>query len=113
MRFNSYKKSSLKQINFEGRKPSNIIPAFTDKREFSFSFAFFSEEEINVLKTTTSGFKMTITISEEGKSEEEPKMITKEYVFGEQQVCFIESFNPNTTYLMKIRIEHLNDGLCA
>ena len=48
--------ASLKFIDFEERKPTNIIPSFTEKGELSLSFTFFSKDEVEGLKGADSPF---------------------------------------------------------
>ena len=62
------KEVSLKHINFEERKPRSLIPSFTEKGELSLSFAFFDEDEAEVLKEVDSPFEveMEVKVWEEG-----------------------------------------------
>lgn len=106
------KEASLKWIDFEERKPTNIAPSFTEKGEFSLSFAFFSDDEINVLRAATNlSLELVIKIWDKGKGEDDAKTLTKSIACGSAQLCFSSSFSGGTTYCMKMRIE--NSDICS
>ena len=50
------KEELLKSIDFEERKPTDLVPSFTEKGELSFSFTFFSKDEVEGLKGADSPF---------------------------------------------------------
>ena len=64
---------SMKFIDFEERKPTNLIPSFTKKGELSVSFTFFSEAEVDVLKDVDSPFEVEVKMWEKGYEEETSK----------------------------------------
>ena len=44
------REASLKFIDFEERKQTDLILSFTEKGELSLSFTFFNKDEVEVLK---------------------------------------------------------------
>ena len=58
------KEASLKFIDFEERKPTNVVPLFTEKGKLSLSFTFFDEDETKVLKEIDSPFEVEVKMWE-------------------------------------------------
>ena len=77
------REASLKFIDFEERKPTNLIPSFTEKGELSLSFAFFSEDEVDVLKELKPRFEVEVKVWEKGHEENTSRTLTKKLTLGE------------------------------
>ena len=104
---NAERGASLKFIDFEERKPTNMVHSFTRKGELSLSFAFFSEDEVEVLKGVDSPFWMEVKMWEKGQEEGTSKTLTNEFTLGsDEPVCFRSPFTASTTYSLKMRIVH-------
>ena len=98
---------SLKFIDFEERKPTNLVPSFTKNGELSLSFAFFSEDEVDVLKGVDSPFEVEVKMWEKGHEEDTPKTLTKVLTLGsDEPVCIRSTFMASTTYCLEMRIAH-------
>ena len=101
------KEASLKHINFEERKPRSFVPSFTEKGELSLSFAFFDEDEAEVLKEVDSPFEVEVKVWEKGHGEDTSRTLTKELTLGSDELIFLRStFTASTTYSLKTRIVH-------
>ena len=99
--------ASLKPIDFEDRKLTNVILSFTKKGELSLSFTFFNEDEEEVLKGVDSPFEVEVKIWKKGHEEEPSKILTKEFTLGsDEHVCFRSTFAASITYCLKMRIVH-------
>ena len=48
------REASLECIDFEERKPTDLVPSFTEKGELSLLFSFFNGDEVEVLKNVDS-----------------------------------------------------------
>ena len=99
---------SLKVIDFEERKARSLIPSFTKKGELSLSFAFFDEDEAEVLKEFDLHFEVEVIVWEKGHEEDTSKTFTKELTLGsgDEPICFRNTFTASTTYCLKMRIAH-------
>lgn len=73
---------SLKLINFEERKPSNFIISFTNRGGISFSFSFFSNNEIEVLKQYDLLMKLTIITGKRITTKIPEKLFLESIDFG-------------------------------
>ena len=93
---------------FEERKPTNLIPSFTEKWELSLSFAFFNEDEVEVLKELKPRFEVEMKVWEKGHEEESTsRTLTKEFTLGhDEPICFRSTFAGSTTYCLNARIAH-------
>ena len=104
------KEASLESINFEERKPRSLIPSFTEKGELSLSFAFFDEDEAEVLKEVDSPCKVKVEVKvwEKGREEDTSRTLTKELTLGsgDEPICIRSTFTASTTYCLKMRIVH-------
>ena len=60
----------MKFIDFEERKPTNLIPLYTEKGELSLSFTSFNGDEVDVLKGIVSPFEVEAKVWEKGNEEE-------------------------------------------
>ena len=76
------KEASLNHIDFEERKPRSLIPSFTEKGELSLSFAFFDEDEVEVLKEVDSPFEVEVKMWKKGHGEDTSRTLTKELTLG-------------------------------
>ena len=57
----------MELINFEGRKPTNLVPSFSKKGDLSLSFTFFNEDEREALKSADSSpFEVEVKMWEKG-----------------------------------------------
>ena len=100
------KEASLKFIDFEEKKSTNIIPSFTEKGELSLSFTFFSEDEVEILKDLDSSFEVEVKMWEKDK-ENTLKTLTRKLTLGKDEAaCFREIFTASTIYRLKMRIIH-------
>ena len=96
---------SLELIYFEKRKPTDLVPSFTEKGELSLSFSFFSEDEVEVLKGVDSHFEEEVKIWEKGHEDETSKTFAKDFTLGsDEAICFKSTFTARTTYCLKMRI---------
>ena len=102
------KEASLKFIDFEERKARSLIPSFTEKGELSLSFAFFDEDEVEVLKDVDSPFEVEVKVWEKGYGESTSRTLTKELTLGsgDEPIFFRSTFAVSTTYCLKMRIVH-------
>ena len=101
------KEASLKVIDFEERKPADLVISFTDKGELSLSFTFFSEDEVDVLKDIDLPLKVEVKMWDKGHEEDTPKTLTKVLTLGsDEPVCFRSIFMTSTTYCLKMKIVH-------
>ena len=93
--------------HFEERKPTKVVPSFTEKGELSLSFPFFSEDEVEVLKDVDLHFDVEIKVWEKGHEANTSKILTKEFTLGsDEPVWFRSTFTASTMYCLKIRIVH-------
>ena len=99
------REASLKFIDFEERKSTDLVPSFTEKGELSLSFAFFSEDEVEVLKGVDSPFEVEVTLWEKDKEDGTSKTFTKKIFLGEP-VCFRSTFTARTAYCLRMKIAH-------
>ena len=98
---------SLEFIEFEERKPTFLIPSFTEKGELSLSFTFFSEDEVEALKDVGSPFEVEVNVWEKGHGKGTSRTLTKKLTLGsDEPVCFKDAFTASTTYSLKMRIVH-------
>ena len=102
------KEASLKSIDFEERKPKSLIPSFTEKGDLSLSFAFFDEDEAEVLKEVDSHFEVEVKVWEKGHEEDTSRILTKELTLGsgDEPICFKSTFTASTAYFLKMKIIH-------
>ena len=101
------KEASLKPIDFEERKPMNLVPSFTKQGELSVSFGFFDEDEVEVLKEVCFQFKVEVEVWEKGHEEGTSRTFAKELTLGNNGlVCFMGSFTESTAHCLKMRIVH-------
>ena len=97
----------LKLIEFEGRKPANLVPSFTEKGELALSFTFFSEDEVEALKDVDSPFEAEVKVWEKGHEEGTSKTLGKKMILGsDEAVCIRNTFTASTSYCLKVRIAH-------
>ena len=52
------KEASMKFIDFEERKPTELVPSFTNKGELSFTF--FNEDDVKALKDVDTPFEVEV-----------------------------------------------------
>ena len=104
------RKISLKVL--EERKPRSLIPSFKEEGELSLSFAFFDEDEVEVLKEVDSPFEVEAKVWEKGHEEDTSRTPTKELTLGsgDEPICFRSTFTASTTYCLKMRIVHQGIG---
>ena len=96
----------LKQVDFEERRPIDLVPLFTGKGELSLSFSFFSEDEKEVLKEVKTLFEVKVKVWEKGQ-ERSSNTLTKKITFeSEEPIYFRSTFTENATYCLKMRIVH-------
>ena len=101
------KEAALKSIAFEERKPRRLIPSFTEKGELSLSFAFFDEDEVEILKEVDSPFEVEVEVWEKGHEEDTSRTLTKEHTLGsDEPIYFRSTFTASTAYCLKMRIVH-------
>ena len=103
------REASLEFIDFEERKPKNLIPSFTKKGEFSLSSEFFDKDEIDLLEEFGLGMRVEAKVWEKSRGEDSSKTLTKEYTLRSNElVCLKDGFIASTTYCLKTRIHHKN-----
>ena len=101
------KGASLEFIDFEERKPTDLVSSFTEKGELSLSFTFFNEDEEEVLKDVDSPFEVDVNTWEKGNEEDTSRTLTKEFTLGsDEPIFFMSPFTASTTYYLKMRIVH-------
>ena len=102
------KEASLKAIDFEERKLTNLIPLFTKKGEFSLSFTFFDEDEVEALKEVDSPFEVEVEVWEKDYKEDTSRTITKKLTLGSggEPIFLRSTFTASTAYCLKMRIVH-------
>ena len=101
------KVDSMKYIDFEERKPTDLVPSITETGDFSLSFTFFSEDEEKVLKRVDSSFEVEVEIWEKGHEEETSKRLKNKLTIGSvEPIIFRFIFTGNRTYCFKVRIVH-------
>ena len=99
------KEASLKFMDFEERKPTDLVPSFTEKGELSLSFTFFDEDEVEVLKDVDSPFEVEVKMWKKGHEEKTSKSLTKEFTLGsDEPIYFTSTFAASITYCLKMRI---------
>ena len=98
--------ASLEVIDFEERKPRSLIPSFTEKGELSLFFAFFDEDEAEVLKKFNSPFEVEVKMWVKGHEKGTSRKFIKELTpgNGDGPICFRSTFMASTTYCLKMRI---------
>ena len=105
-----YELKTERKASFEvlgERKPTNLIPSFTEKGELSLSFTFFNEDEVEIFKEVDSPFEVEVKMWEKGNEEDTSSILTKDLTLGSDEPIFFKStFTANTTYSMKMRIVH-------
>ena len=106
--FEVEKEVSLKSIDFEERRPMSLIPSFTEKGEFLLSFAFFDEDEVEVLKEVGSHFEAEVKVWEKGHEEDTSRTLTKELTLGsgDEPIFLRSTFAASTTYCLNARIAY-------
>ena len=101
------KEVSLKYIDFEGRKPTDFVVSSAVNGEVSFSFAFFSADELDVLRPLNLSLKVELSIWEKDLDEGSAKTLTTKYIIGDSRTPFgSDVFASSTTYCLKMRIEN-------
>ena len=101
------KVTSMEYICFDKRKPTELIPLFTEKGEFSLSFTFFSKAEKEVLKGLPLTFEVEVVIWKKDDDKKLGRKLTNKYTLeNDVPVCFRSTFSASTTYRMKMRIVH-------
>ena len=102
------KEAALEVIDFEGRKPRSLIPSFTEKGDLSLSFAFFDEDEVEVLKEIDSPSKVEVKVWEKGHGEGTSRTLTGKLTLGscDEPICLRSTFTASTTYCLEMRIVH-------
>ena len=102
---------SLTVIGFEERKPGNLAISFTKKGELSLSFAFFNENDAELLKGVEFPLRVEAKLWEDGHEEDTSKMLANEYYYGMDGPIYLRnSFISSTTYHLKIKIVHLGSS---
>ena len=102
------KEASLKSIDFGERKLRSLISSFTEKGELSLSFAFFDEDEAEVLKDVDSHFEVEVKVWAKGHEEDTSRTLTGKLTLGsgDEPICLRSTFTASTTYCLKMRIVH-------
>ena len=101
------REASLKYVDFEERKPANLVPSFTENGKLSLSFAFFDADEVEFLKGLKLGAKAKVKVWEKGNEKATSKMFTCKYTLGsDEPVCIGGTFTAGTTYCLKTRTVH-------
>ena len=101
--------ASLESIDFEERKPIITTPSLTERREISLSFAFFSEDEVEVLRDARPHHALNVGVELwEKDSECAPKAYTVELAVldCDGTVRFRGAIIPGTKYCLRVRILH-------
>ena len=98
---------SLEFIRFEERKPTNVTVSFTSKTDVSLSFAFFIEDEMNVLNPIHTEFTIEIRLWKKDKRDNVETFVVN-YTLGDDElpIHFEAAFVENTAYCLKMRIVH-------
>ena len=102
------KEASLKFFEFEGRKPLILASSFTWNWDLSFSFMFFDEVEIKVLKEVNLLFQVEAKVFVKGHDERSSRTLTKELTIGNMNNTIIldDPFLASTTHTLKMRITY-------
>ena len=98
---------SLESIDFKERAPKVLTAELIGNGEVALSFAFFNEDEAELLRPLHLQFRVIISLSEKGEDELIGMTYTKEYDIDEAKHIFCDvRIAPGTTYCVKARIAH-------
>lgn len=112
---------SLRDIDFDREKPTNVVPSQTDRGDISILFNFLNNSEIEVLKQFDLSCRAEVNLWEKGHDNDKGsiKTLTKTFTLNENTlkstsekglcaICISDAFVPSTSYCMRMKIKCLD-----